>query len=365
MESPTDEALLAHMHAARPDVTEEDATDILRHHYGLSGTVQELSSSGEDRNYRIDTGVARFVLKLSRATATTLADLEAQNSAMSHLRSKPGVPRVPGALQSIDGEDILLLTINGQEYRVRLLEYLDGEPLTGHDNFPSSLIFALGSLCAQITNGLGDFHHPGLKCNLQWDLRRAGPVTEHLLSAIKKDDEERDRIAAAMTATLERIRPFEHSLRIQAVHQDVHGDNILVPTSTGPAHPMPDAVIDFGDITHGWVVSDLAVTCAWLLQCVEDDVLRILPAVKAYHITYPLNDAELRVLWPLIVARAVILVASGKQELERDPSNDYVRSNLEYERKIFDMATSIDPDLMITEIQKAVGADAVQSVQGA
>lgn len=110
-------------------------------------------------------------------------------------------------------------------------------------------------------------------------------------------------------------------------------------------------------------MGDLAVTCASLLQCVADDVLSIIPAAKAYHTTYPLNDAEPRALWPLIVARTVILVASSEKQLSMDLCNDYVRRNLEYERKIFDIATGVDPELMDAEILNAVGSVAVRTAQ--
>ncbi|MBL3683978.1 hypothetical protein F2981_02305 [Sinorhizobium meliloti] len=54
----------------------------------------------------------------------------------------------------------------------------------------------------------------------------------------------------------------------------------------------------------GWVVADLAVTCASLLHHSDGDPFHILPAVKAFHAVCPLTDAELKALWPLIVARA-------------------------------------------------------------
>lgn len=359
MEALTDTGFIDRMQLPRPDVTEEDAEDILRIHYGLSGSLQELGSQ-QDRNYRIDTGVARFVLKICLVEYAPI-ELEAQNSALHHLRTKPEVPRVPDIIPATNGEEIIMLKIRGQEYRVRLLEYLEGEPLIGHKNLSDTSVFALGTFCARLTLGLADFEHPGLERSLQWDLRRAGPVADHLLPAIT-NREERDRIATAMATTLKRIQSLEGGLRIQPVHHDLTGDNILCLINES-GHPIPGAVIDFGDMTKGWLVSDLAVTGAWLLQCVGDDVLSILPAIKAYHTACPLNDAELRALWPLIIARAVVLVASSEQQLSIDPSNDYVRRNLEYERKIFDIATSVDPELMDAEILNAVREAVVQSMQ--
>ncbi|KAF2111584.1 kinase-like domain-containing protein [Lophiotrema nucula] len=349
METLTDTSFVHRMQLPRPDVTQEDAEHILRKQYNLSGSLKELGSQ-QDRNYRVDTGEARFVLKVC-LVEYALVELEAQNSAMKHLRNKPEAPRVPAIIPTVGGEEIIMLKVRGQEYRVRLLEYLEGEPLIEQSHLPTTAVFAIGTLCAQLTLGLADFKHPGLERSLQWDLRRAGPVTDHLLPAIS-NIEKRDHIATVMAATLKRIQPLEKELRIQPVHHDLTGDNLLVASEAGRA--VPEAVIDFGDITQGWLVSDLAVTVAWLLQCVGDDVRSILPAIKAYNTTCPLNDAELQALWPLIVARAVVLVVSSEQQLAIDPSNDYVRRNAEYEGRIFDIATSVDPDLMDAEILAVV-----------
>jgi 4-aminobutyrate aminotransferase-like enzyme/Ser/Thr protein kinase RdoA (MazF antagonist) len=348
-----DVALANRIQLPRPDVSAEDASDILHIHYGLSGTLSELGSQ-QDRNYRIDTGQSRYVLKICRAEYA-IVELEAQNAAIRHLKTKDNALRVPAVIPSLSGEEIVDLTLHDQEYRVRLLEYLDGQSLTGRKHLPVTSISALGALCARLASDLSDFDHLGLDRNLQWDLRRAGPVAVQLLSAIT-NNETRDRIAKAMVAAVKRIQPLASGLRVQPVHHDVTGDNVV---SRPDAHGrlIPDGVIDFGDIIQGWLVGDLAVTCASLLHHVEGDAFAILPAIQAYHDAYPLNDAELRALWPLTVARAVILAASGEQQLSIDPDNDYVRRNLEYERKIFEIATSADPGVMEAAILKAAGVD--------
>ncbi|KAH8894732.1 APH-domain-containing protein [Thozetella sp. PMI_491] len=351
MESKTDNAVFARLQLPRPDVTQKDAEDILSTHYGLAGILKELGSQ-QDRNYRVDTGKARFVLKICRVEYT-IEELEAQNLAMGHLHTKSGAPRVPTVILALNGDEIILLEVRGQKYRTRLLEYLNGRKLDEWTDIPAASISALGDLTARLTVSLADFDHPGLNRSLQWDLRRAGPVANHLLSAIT-NHEERNRLSAKMTATLRRIHPLEEGLRIQPVHHDLTGDNVLSRTDES-GHPVPEAVIDFGDVMYGWLVGDLAVTCSWLLQCAGEDIFSFLPAVVAYHNINPLNDDELRALWPLIVARAVVLVASSEQQLSIDPSNDYVRRNLNYERRILEVANSVDPDLMETKLLSVVG----------
>ncbi len=67
----------------RPHAGIADAEAIFRDHYGLSGAIVELGSQ-QDRNFRIDTGDRRYVLKICHAAYRTV-ELEAQNAAMAHL----------------------------------------------------------------------------------------------------------------------------------------------------------------------------------------------------------------------------------------------------------------------------------------
>ncbi|ARM86611.1 aminoglycoside phosphotransferase protein [Rhizobium sp. CIAT894] len=348
----TDEALVDRMALPRPDVTVADAEEILLAHYNLSGALAELGSQ-QDRNYRVDSDRGRYVLKICHAAYET-RELEAQNAAIHHLKSKQDAPRVPNVIATNDGREIVVLTVRGQGYQVRLLEYLEGQGLTELNYVAPASVAALGALCARLAQALADFNHPGLDRSLQWDLRRAGPVAVQLLSAIT-DSAARDRIAKTMVMAVRRIQPLAPSLRLQAVHHDVTGDNV-VGHRNAHGHTIPDGVIDFGDIIRGWLVGDLAVTCASLLHQAEGDPFHILPAVTAYQAIYPLTAEELKALWPLVVARAVILVASGEQQISVDPENDYVRGNLDREWAIFDTAMSVPFELMEAAILKAAGA---------
>ncbi|MFC6236219.1 hypothetical protein ACFPZL_14105, partial [Leucobacter soli] len=64
-----------------------------------------------------------------------------------------------------------------------------------------------------------------------------------------------------------------------------------------------------------------------------------LDTVAAFHRTAPLSRAEAEALWPLVVLRAALLVASGWRQLEIDGSNAYARERIAGEQSIFDAAT--------------------------
>ncbi|MGO8041225.1 phosphotransferase, partial [Rhizobium leguminosarum] len=72
---------------------------------------------------------SRYVLKICHA-AYEIRELEAQNAAIRHLNSRKDAPRVPKVIPTNEGREIVVLTVRGQGYQVRLLEYLEGQGLT-------------------------------------------------------------------------------------------------------------------------------------------------------------------------------------------------------------------------------------------
>lgn len=337
----------------RPDVSIDQAAAILRSEYGLEGRIVELGSQ-QDRNFRIRTDAGdAFVLKISRAEYS-LDELEAQNAAMRAIAARAIGFEAPKPVAAQSGQEILEITVGGLACRARLLTYLEGEPLTRRKHLSEQTRRALGRVSAEVAATLADFDHPGLERALQWDMRAAHSVTLAMASAIP-DPARRAAVLAATEAAEVHLAPLRDRLRLQAVHHDVTDDNVVARIGDD-GHPIPAGVIDFGDLMRGWVVGDLAVTCAALLHHADGDPFFILPAVKAFHATYPLTDEELQALWPLVVQRACVLAASGEQQLAVEPDNAYVAGNIEHEREILRVAVSLPVAVMQAAILDAVGA---------
>ncbi len=70
-----------------PQVTAQQALELLQAHYGLSGTLHPLGSQ-QDLNYRLDSDQGRFVLKICRGDYAGI-ELEAQHAALTHLGVYP------------------------------------------------------------------------------------------------------------------------------------------------------------------------------------------------------------------------------------------------------------------------------------
>lgn len=330
-----------------PQVSPDQAAQLLEQHYGLTGTLQSLGSQ-QDLNYKVDSPRGRFVLKICRGDYDAV-ELHAQHAALNNLQTV----RVPKVIKSLTGEELLTLTLDGQALHVRVLDYIDGQPLTHQPHLGRGVIAGFGDLCGRMSQALARFEHPGLARTLQWDPRHAQALIKHLLATLENLPH-RAALEQVAEQVEEHIRPLADHLPWQAVHMDITDDNVVWQRDA-QRHWQVQGVIDFGDLVHTWRIADLSVTCAALLHHAEGDPFAILPAIQACHMVTPLQHEELRALWPLIVARAAVLVLSSEQQQRLDPDNSYLLKNAEHEWEIFHVATSVPFELMEAAILGCVG----------
>lgn len=330
---------LAQPSLPRPHVTADDAVAIAAEHFGVQGSATELGSQ-QDRNFLIDSGTARYVLKLANPVFSA-DELHAQNAAMATLAGS-GL-RIPEVVPARDGGDLVAVELHGETLLVRMLGYLDGEPLTGVAEPSREQLSTLGTLAGAVAAGLAPLRHPGLARTTQWDARIGGEVVGLLIEHVA-DPAKRATVRAATDAALARLAPLHSRLRVQAVHGDVTDDNIVLAGGAGAAAVAGAGVIDFGDVADGWLVGELAATVTSALHHVPADPLAVLDVAEAFAAESPLDDADLAALWPLVLLRGAVLVVSGEQQVALDGDNRYADENRAHEWLAFDLARRIDPD---------------------
>ncbi|MGB3909060.1 MAG: aminotransferase [Pseudolysinimonas sp.] len=330
---------------ARPEVDAAAALRVADGHYGVTGDVAELGSN-QDRNFHVAASDRRVLLKFSNA-AFGRAELEAQNLAAAAVAAA-GI-RAPQCLPALDGQTVLAVDSPGGPLRVRMLEYVEGEPLSGAGAFVTADARRLGALSARVALALAPLRHPGLAQRTQWNLRDAA-LTVRLLAGAIPDAERRRRVTTVAEAAARALDPLRADLRTQAIHGDLTDDNIVVGASDGEW-----GVIDFGDVAESWLVAELAVTCAAVLHHNPRDPLVILEAIAAFHDVLPLADAELDALWPLIQLRAATLVASGEHQVALEADNRYAAQNRLQEWRSFAVAADLDVNAMTALIHWRVG----------
>ncbi|MGU3497497.1 aminotransferase [Mycobacterium sp. C31M] len=329
-----------------PQMTEAQATELLATHYALRKAVRSLGSQ-QDCNFTvIEEGVPVAVLKIANP-AFTEPELTAQDAAVELLaRAEPAL-RVAVPLDTTDGQKFAVAAVDSGAGQIRLLPFLAGGTLNERGHLAPPAVAALGDIAGRVSRALADFSHPGLDRILQWDLRFGDRVVDELIGHAPRQN---DEIHAAARAAWQRISAVADELPQQAVHLDLTDANVIV----GPSG-LPDGVIDFGDLSRTWAVSEIAITLSSVLGHAGNDATSILPGVKAFHAVRPLQPAEATALWPLLVLRTAVLIVSGAQQGALDPDNRYVTEQTEDEWRMFAAATAVPMDVMTALILAELG----------
>lgn len=333
-----------------PQVSEAAAQEIVATHYGLAARVQSLGSQ-QDKNFTVheDDGTVRGVLKIANP-AFTGEEIAAQDAAAQLIADAEPELRVAVPLQNAAGEMCTALTdlVEGTAY-VRLLKYLPGGTLLESAYLTPAKVAGLGDVAGRVSRALRDFAHPGLDRILQWDLRFGMTVVDELATHVA-DEDLRKRLQNAAREAWARISVLDPDLPRQAAHIDLTDANVVVSP-----RGEPDGVIDFGDLSHTWAVSELAISVSSVLGHAGADVTSILPAVAAFHAVRPLSPAEVDALWPMVVLRTAVLIVSSAQQAVLDPDNDYVTEQSDGEMRMFELATSVPVDVMTAVIRAHLG----------
>ncbi|CAB3903724.1 phosphotransferase [Achromobacter deleyi] len=308
--------------AASPDIGEAQAAQLARRHFGIDAQVRRLAGE-RDRNFHLRADDGReYVLKFSHpAEDARVADFQAR--ALRHVeQADPGLP-VQRVLLANDGEPCVWLQTPDAPPRVlRLFTYLPGLPLPDaprsaaqRDNLARTL--------ARLGLALRGFTHPAGQLDLPWDIQRTDEVAP--LLAHVTDPARRALAERGLARFVNHAKPALPGLRAQAIHNDLNLYNVLVD----PADPDRIAgILDFGDMVQAPLVNDLAVAASYQLEPGDDALAPAVAFTAAYHAVSPLTPAELDVLFDLMVARLVMVVAIGGWRAARYPENSaYILRN--------------------------------------
>ncbi|GAA1829926.1 aminotransferase [Agromyces salentinus] len=341
-----------------PNLPAAEVAAILADEWRLAVELRPLGSQ-QDQNFLAlgvegeQAGAPVGVVKVTNP-AFTATELAAQDAAALRIAEHAPDLRVATTTTDAAGRPRSVIADTSDGLRsIRVISFLDGGTLNGGAYLAPGTVARLGELAAQVGLALADFEHDGLDRVLQWDPRFADRVVD-LLAPHHPDAGRRRRVTDAATAAWARLAALADELPQQAVHLDLTDDNVV--RSPGG---LPDGLIDFGDVTRSWAVSELAITISSVLHHAGARPVSVLPAVRAFHALRPLAPAEIAAVWPLVVVRGAVLVVSGEHQVQLDAGeNAYAAEGIEREWRIFEQATSVPIDVMTTVIADALGVDA-------
>ncbi len=297
--------------------------------FGLQGDYLPLVSE-RDQNFRLTTTEGRrFVVKVTSSLEEG-AVTDFQIEALLHLEREASLP-LPRVVRTLDGNSCTTIDVGGAPCRLRVVDFVEGQPLDDSDITPD-IVGRFGTALATLDRALGSFSHGGQNPLLLWDMQRTGEV-RHLLDFI--DDETlRQRVEAVIDDFDARIAPGMSEMRTQVIHADANPENVLLCNSD-------IGFIDFGDMMRAPLVFEVAIAASYLRQ--EDSLALISPFISAFHAVVPLRQDELGLLFDLIRARLATSITLFYWRLrERNPDDAYRNKLLATEKSASDFLVALD-----------------------
>jgi 4-aminobutyrate aminotransferase-like enzyme/Ser/Thr protein kinase RdoA (MazF antagonist) len=301
-------------------VTVEAAERIAAELYGISARATTLP--GEyDNNFRLTTsdgtGLVLKIMHPSRESA--LIDLQAR--ALQHVAA-----RAPGlSLQRVqparNGKAISVVEIMpGVPQAVWAVGFLTGRPFAESQPKTMQLLEELGAYVGEMTAALADFDHPAAVRELKWDLTRSAWINAHLQEI---SEPAHRRLVARCMESFADVLPALPTLRRSIIHGDANDHNVLTDAARSEL-PRIVGVIDFGDMHRGPTVAELAIAIAYAILGQEDPLAAAAAVVRGFHRKFPLEDREIGVLLPLILARLCVSVVNSACRKALAPDDPYI-----------------------------------------
>ncbi len=332
----------------------EDARELARDCFGAEGSMSELGSH-QDQNVLVDTLRGRFVLKIANA-AFGAAELDLQNRAMEYLGERLPL-EVPKPCRALDGSEVVAVERDGVPYLLRLVTFIEGEPMHTAQHLAAVVLRALGEAAGRVARALEAFEHPAAERALQWDPRHVGAVAEALAPHVA-DPRRRELVARVAAGAAEAIERLVPQLPRQVVHCDVTDWNVIGRRDRAGLL-MPCGVIDFGDVTRTLRVCELAVAASIAYGHDPDEpICAAAEIVRGFDAVCPLDDAELEALPHLIAARAVIVAVGTEQQAVLEPHNAYAQDVRAGDWAICETAAAVPLPLASAAFRLACGRSA-------
>ena len=278
---------------------------------------------------------------------------------MAHLSGKLDGVAVPRPLPTVDGEEIVV--VDG--HAVRLLTWVPGTPMAALGLLAERDLEELGAVAAASAAALADFDDPAVHRSSQWDTRIAIEVVEAIEPSL--DPADRDDLWRALGPLRSVTARLDAELPRQTIHSDVTEVNVVGGVDDGDRFRVT-GLIDFGDLVHTWRICDPASSIVAAIAAGPADPLdATLATLRGYLSRQPLSEAELEALWPAVLARAAVCVASSRLQTRESPGHDYVAATLASDLGALRGALSVPPALAAAVLREAAGLSPLGGSGGA
>ncbi len=335
-----------------PAFSLEEAADVARDLYGLSGTLAPLDSE-RDQNFRLtEADGGGWVLKIANA-AEAFEALDFQAALLRHVQAVDGGLPLPHLRATRDGAQLGRIRSGaGQEHFVRAVSWLPGRLYSSCERTPE-LLDSLGETLGRLDKALQGFGHAGAHRVFDWDIRQAGRSQERL--RFIDDGTQRGIVEHFLERFETSVAPRLARVRAQVIHGDANDNNLLVDGEIGRCIT---GLIDFGDAIHSATIGELAVACAYAILEQDAPIDLAGRIAAAYHRVFPLQSDELGLLFDLIAMRLVTSVTLSASRRERAKDNAYLNISEAPAWAALARLRAMDPMLATGLLRHACGLEA-------
>lgn len=343
----------------RPRVPPDRARAVLETRFATRGVLAPLPSE-RDQNYAVTLPDGRRrVLKIAHPEEDP-AVLELQDTVLRRLRDGRTGFEFPVPLETVDGERVATVEWDGGVHRVRLMTWVPGVPLANARPRSPALLNRIGFMLGTVDRILAGLDVEAAHRTLRWDLRRAPDVIEANAPCIAESDR-RTLVSSAARRAADRLADPAPGLRTAIVHNDANDHNVLVADVRGrpaaAAGRTVEGLIDFGDLLHTWVVSEVAVAAAYAMLDQPDPLTAASALTGGYHAAHPLTEAELQALPHLVIQRLIVSVCLSAAQRSADPGNAYLSVSEAPAWALLEALQDRTPDLFECLLRHACGLE--------
>ncbi|MGA2810107.1 MAG: aminotransferase class III-fold pyridoxal phosphate-dependent enzyme, partial [Candidatus Acidiferrum sp.] len=312
--------MLLESRLAQP-TTESEAIAMARELYHLEVAAQALPGEYDD-NFHLSTPDQRALVLKVMHPAREAAFIEMQALALEHLAERLPHRPLPRVIPNKSGELFTAVpSPGGAERIVWLLTYVPGDTLAKAHPHSPELLESVGRLLGEIDTAFLTFSHPAAHRDLKWDSARAGWIAEAVNGV--ENDEPRALLKQFLKLYEAEVLPALPALRRGVIYGDANDHNVLV----SEAWPQPRearTVIDFGDMHYGLEVSEPAIAAAYAMLGKNDPLSAAASIISGYHKACPIEEAEIKVLFPLAAMRLAVSVVMSAQRKRLRPADPYL-----------------------------------------
>ncbi len=295
-----------------PTTNVESALDFLYNHYGISASIDKLSSD-RDLNFKVSSKEKTYVMKIANSSEDKNI-LQMQNNALRYISSQDESIEVPIPIESKHKKDITAIESHNSKNYVRLLTYIEGDFLK--DVKPNRImLFSVGQFLGSLDNALIGFEHRSSSREFIWDAAQV----DVLIRQLDQSKDDRSLIEYFIKAYKENVYSHINELSKGIIHNDGNDHNVIIDQNG-----KIKSIIDFGDMVFSLQALEPAVCMAYIAMSQKNPFELIASLLKGYSSTKALSDKDLQSVVYLMCLRMCVTINMSVYRRKLFPENDYI-----------------------------------------